>query len=71
MQVKLFKVPFFYQDKAKVERKGYNYFLLLESGSYIRIEPNTYKSANGKYYSSESQLQIVATEVDDIRNAKF
>lgn len=71
MLVKLFKVPFNYKDKAGVDRVGYNLYVVNESGNAQRINPNSFKATNGKFYSSESVLLSWAIEIDDIKNAKF
>ena len=71
MLVKLFKVPFYYKDKKGVERKGYNLYVVNESGNAERIRHNSYTGANGNHYDNESLLLSWAIEIDDIKNVRF
>lgn len=62
MQVTLIKVPFDYTDKNKQVRKGYNFFLRLENGSMVKIQPNTFKDSKGNSHNNQNVLLTIASE---------
>lgn len=72
MNCKLFKVRVNYKDsKTKKDRYFFNYFICLENGAIIQVDTHVRKSDDGKYYSSESALNLIATEVIDITEIRY
>ena len=69
MNFKLFRLGFAYKDKKGNDRIGYNYYLVSENGTTIRIYgyTNTFKGDDGKerVIDETPKLHILSTEVFD------
>lgn len=66
MNCKLYKVRFNYKDKKGVERYGFNYYLVFENGTKIRIEPNSWKDDKGNFHTSVDKLDCMAQLIESI-----
>lgn len=75
MNFKLLRLGFTYKDKKGNQRIGYNYYLVSENGTIIRIEGYTtsYKGADGKerVIDETPKLHILSTEVFDKVDLKY